>query len=94
MFLRSQETMADEIGSAFDQIDVVDVHDPGALSFVNIFNNKYLNINSSKAFKKLKWKSRLPISKSVLLTTNWYNGFKKRENLLDLTIEQIKSYIK
>jgi len=59
-----------------------------------IFESKYLNINSSKAFKKLKWKSRLPISKSVLLTTNWYNGFKKRENLLDLTIEQIKSYIK
>ena len=28
--------MADEIGSAFDQIDVVDVNDPGALSFVNI----------------------------------------------------------
>ena len=59
-----------------------------------VFESKYLNINSSKAFKRLKCKSMLPISRSVLYTTNWYEGFKKKENLLDLTINQIKSYIK
>lgn len=59
-----------------------------------VFESKFLNLNSSKALRKLKWKSRLPISRSVLLTTNWYNGFKKKEQLLDLTINQIKSYVK
>ena len=58
-----------------------------------VFESKYLNINSFKAFKKLKWKSKLPISKSVKLTTDWYIGFKNKENLLNLTIHQIKSYI-
>ena len=28
-------------------------------------------------------KSKLPISKSVKLTTDWYIGFKNKENLLN-----------
>ena len=59
-----------------------------------VFESKFLNINSNKALRKLKWKSRLPISRATLLTAKWYYGFKKKENLLDLTINQIKSYIK
>ena len=59
-----------------------------------IFESKFLNINSLKALKKLNWKSKLPIHKSVKLTTEWYHGFKNKQKLLNLTINQIKSYIK
>ena len=66
--------------------------------FVNkkfkVFESKYLNINSRKAFKKLGWKSNLSIKKSVKLTVDWYQSFKNKKNTFEVTRKQIKSYIK
>ena len=44
-----------------------------------VFESKYLNINSQKAFKKLGWKPKLSISKSVFLTIEWYSAFLKKK---------------
>ncbi len=58
-----------------------------------VFESKYLNIDSRKAFKKLKWKPRLSIKNSVKLTVEWHKGFLQKKNLLELTSKQIKRYI-
>ena len=59
---------------------------------INIFESKNLNIDSSKAFKKLKWKPRLSIIESVNLTVEWYENFKLKKNLFELSRQQIKNY--
>ncbi len=58
-----------------------------------VFESKYLNIDSRKAFKKLRWKPRLSIKNSVKLTVEWHKGFLLKKNLLELTSKQIKRYI-
>ena len=58
-----------------------------------IFESKDLNINSSKAFNKLKWKPRLSIDSAVKLTVDWYKSFKNKENLLVASKKQIKNYL-
>ena len=66
--------------------------------FVNknfkVFESKYLFIDSNKAFKKLKWKSKLSIEESVKLTVDWYKSFKKKGDILNLTKKQINNYLK
>jgi CDP-glucose 4,6-dehydratase len=58
-----------------------------------VFESKYLNIDSSKAFKFLGWRSKLSIKNAVELTVEWYNAFLSKKNLLKLTSEQIKNYL-
>ena len=45
----------------------------------NVFESKYLEINSKKAFKKLKWKPKLSIDKAISLTVDWYSLIKKKK---------------
>ena len=59
-----------------------------------VFESKYLEIDSKKALKKLKWKPKLSIKEAVILTVEWYTSFKKRKNLLNLTKKQIENYLK
>ena len=59
-----------------------------------IFESKYLEINSKKAFKKLKWKPKLSIDKAISLTVDWYSSYKKKQNLFRLTNQQIDWYLK
>ena len=58
-----------------------------------VFESKYLEIDSKKAFKKLKWKPKLSIDKAVSLTVQWYKDFKKKKDLFQLTKQQIKNYL-
>ena len=58
-----------------------------------IFESKNLNINSKKAQKKLRWAPNLTIKNSVDLTTEWYQAFKRKKNLLLVTRNQIKKYV-
>ena len=44
-----------------------------------VFESKYLNIDSRKAFKKLSWRPRLSIKNSVKLTVEWHKGFLKKK---------------
>ena len=57
------------------------------------FESKYLEIDSKKAFKKLKWKPKLSIDKAVSLTVQWHKGFKEKKDLFQLTKQQIKNYL-
>tara|TARA_X000000368_G_C23044334_1_gene718444 strand:- start:321 stop:1415 length:1095 start_codon:yes stop_codon:yes gene_type:complete len=59
-----------------------------------VFESKYLNINSKKAFKRLKWKSKLSIKSAVELTVEWHRALIFKKNLLKLTLDQIKDYYK
>ena len=58
-----------------------------------IFESKFLNINSKKAFKKLKWRPVLTIKDAVHLTVDWYKFFREKNNLFDVTNRQIKEYL-
>ena len=58
-----------------------------------VFESKYLEIDSKKAFKKLKWKPKLSIDKAVSLTVQWHKSFKEKKDLFQLTKQQIKNYL-
>jgi len=58
-----------------------------------IFESQFLNINSKKAYKKLKWRPELTIKNAVHLTVDWYKSFREKNNLFDVTIRQIKEYL-
>ena len=58
-----------------------------------VFESKYLNIDSRKAFKKLRWRPRLSIKNSVKLTVEWHKDFLQKKNLLELSTKQLKRYI-
>ncbi len=60
---------------------------------IKIFESKNLNISSAKALRLLGWKSKLTVKESVKLSTEWYNDFKKKKNLLKTTKSQILNYI-
>ena len=51
-----------------------------------------LSLDSSKAVKRLGWKPRLDLDDALKLTTNWYRGYKDGDDLLELTLHQIRNY--
>ncbi len=59
----------------------------------NIFESKYLNINSKKALTRLKWRSKLTINSSVKLTVDWHKALISKTNLIKFSLDQIKQYI-
>ena len=59
------------------------------------FESKLLQLNSSKANKKLKWFCKLNLKNSIKFTTNWYKFYyKNKKNIYNFSIEQIKEYEK
>ena len=58
-----------------------------------VFESKYLNIDSTKAFKKLRWRPKLTIQNAVELTVEWYYNFLSKKNLYEITSKQIKNYL-
>ena len=61
----------------------------------NFFESKLLQLNSSKANKKLKWFCKLNLKNSIKFTTNWYKFYyKNKKNIYNFSIEQIKEYEK
>jgi CDP-glucose 4,6-dehydratase len=61
---------------------------------IKVFESKYLNINSKKALKRLKWKSKLSIKSAVDLTVDWHKAYISKKNLLKITLLQINNYLK
>ena len=53
----------------------------------------FLNINSKKAHKKLKWRPELTIKNAVHLTVDWYKSFREKNNLFEVTNRQVKEYL-
>jgi CDP-glucose 4,6-dehydratase len=58
------------------------------------FESKYLNIDSTNVFRALKWSPSLSIINAVNLTVEWHQTFMKKGNLLELSREQIKDYLR
>ena len=57
------------------------------------FESKLLQLNSSKANKKLKWFCLLNIKKTIKFTTSWYKFYyRNKKNILNYSVEQIKEY--
>lgn len=58
-----------------------------------ILESQYLELDSKKAFRKLKWKPVLSIKEAVNLTVKWYKDFKDKKNLNFTTSKQIQNYL-
>jgi CDP-glucose 4,6-dehydratase len=59
----------------------------------NLFESHCLNINSNKARKKLKWKTKYTGSKMIEKTIDWYNLFIKNPKKIELfSKKQINDY--
>ncbi|MDC0402697.1 CDP-glucose 4,6-dehydratase [Candidatus Pelagibacter sp.] len=65
------------------------------LKFKKYKEQKNLQIDSTKAKKKLKWKTVYSIKKAVSVTSDWYSEvIKKRNDPLVTTFKQINEYMK
>jgi len=60
----------------------------------NLSEAKYLYINSSKSMNLLKWKKILNLDQTLNLINEWHQSFLKKKNLREITISQIKYFIK
>ena len=60
------------------------------------FENTLLNLDSNKARKILRWKTKLNFTKTIKMTIDWYKNYfrfkYKVDKVLNKSIEQIKSY--
>lgn len=54
----------------------------------------YLRLDASRARLELGWQPRLNIGAALELTTAWYRGWKRGENMGELTARQIAAYEK
>jgi CDP-glucose 4,6-dehydratase len=54
--------------------------------------NKLLKLNSNKTKKQLNWQQELNIKKTLELTFEWYKNFYNKEDIIDVTNRQIKSF--
>ena len=53
----------------------------------------YLKLDCSKSIKRLNWSPKLKIEKSILLTSDWYKNFyKKDKDMYAFSVEQIKQF--
>ena len=62
----------------------------------NEYESKLLKLNSTKAFKIIKWKCYLNVNQTIDLVINWYKYFldKKKINMYKYSINQIKEFEK
>jgi dTDP-D-glucose 4,6-dehydratase len=51
-----------------------------------------LDLNSKKAKKLLGWKSLLNIDKTLSLTADWYLANKRKNDMLNFSLDQLQSY--
>jgi CDP-glucose 4,6-dehydratase len=58
----------------------------------NYHESKLLNLNISKAKSKLGWKPVWSIESAIDNTIEWYENYKRKENMLEFSIKQIKAY--
>lgn len=61
-------------------------------SNANPHEANYLKLDSSKAQSKLGWKAIWSIQKALEQTIIWYKAYLNKENLLDISLEQIHDY--
>ena len=57
----------------------------------NIKEKKYLKLSAKKIFKELKWRPKLNLTKSLILTINLY--LQKKGDLFSKTKDQIVNFL-
>ena len=55
---------------------------------------KLLVLDSAKSKKKLLWKSRYSIKKSLTVTSEWYKSYLNNFNLEKISFKQFKAFFK
>jgi len=55
---------------------------------------RLLKLDSNKAKKLLGWQPRLDMKTILEFTFNWYKAFYEKKNIIDLTNQQINSFLK
>jgi len=55
---------------------------------------RLLKLDSNKAKKLLGWQPRLDMETILEFTFNWYKAFYEKKNIIDLTNQQINSFLK
>ena len=64
-------------------------------SKVSLKESKYLNLDSSRSKRLLKWKPRYDINKSIKETVQWYEiYFKNSKKINEHTFKIINDYLK
>ena len=60
-----------------------------------IYESKLLALDSTKAFQKLGWSTKLDFKEALILTSDWYKEFysKSQKEILKYTISQIKFFM-
>lgn len=53
-----------------------------------------LKLDSTKARIELGWRPRFSLHEALVHTANWYKALSRRDNLRELTSEQVSSYLK
>jgi CDP-glucose 4,6-dehydratase len=53
---------------------------------------KWLKLDISKARHKLGWEPALPIHKGLALTASWYQAFTQKQQMRELTLQQVHAY--
>lgn len=59
---------------------------------INPYEAHYLKLDCSKAKSKLGWSSQWSLKLSIQKTIEWYKAYFKNNDMLDIVINQIKSY--
>ncbi len=54
----------------------------------------FLDLDSSKSTKLLKWKPFLDIDQTLRLTAEWYLSYKNKQDMFKVTLNQIKEFMK
>ncbi len=58
----------------------------------NIIESNLLKLNCEKAFHKLNWNSSLDFSDIIFFTSDWYQSYLRKKNLIKVTNDQIESF--
>ena len=56
--------------------------------------SKLLKLNSSKAKKKLNWKTKLSFRETIEMTSMWYKMYYDKKKISEITLNQIKKFEK
>lgn len=58
----------------------------------NFFESQLLKLNSNKAKKRLGWRQHWNLETALEQTINWYKAYYNKKAMLNITLNQIKSY--
>lgn len=79
--------VASKLIAHYGKGELKDMSDPNAVHEANL-----LMLDITKAGKRLDWTPRMDIDQCIALTADWYKRY-RNENIYDLCIEEINSYI-